>query len=116
MRDEPENCIRNPSNRDSEGFEQSPAWQPEEIQLDDDKTLTFRSYLIPPNDFLKKRCPKNLGKAVKKTTLATNEAAENFLDSVFSIPLSPKYTFSPAFGLATGSSNGLHLRRKFLAA
>ena len=41
--DEPDldwfNRPRNPSNPDPEGFDQRPAWKPEEIQLDDERIL-----------------------------------------------------------------------------
>jgi len=43
--DEPDldwfNRPRNSSNPDPEGFDQSPTWQPEEIQLDDGRTLVL---------------------------------------------------------------------------
>jgi hypothetical protein len=34
---------RNPSNPDPDGFDQSPAWKPEEIHLDDGSTLVLES-------------------------------------------------------------------------
>ena len=43
--DEPDldwfNRPRNPSEYDPDGFDQSPAWQPEEIQLGDGRTLVL---------------------------------------------------------------------------
>ena len=43
--DEPDldwfNRPRNRSNPDPDGFDQSPTWQPEEIQLDDGRTLVL---------------------------------------------------------------------------
>ena len=45
--DEPDldwfNRPRNPSNPDPEGIDQSPTWQPEEIQLDDERILVLES-------------------------------------------------------------------------
>ena len=46
--DEPDldwfNRPRNPSNPDPEGFDQSPEWKPEEIQLDDGRTLVLEFF------------------------------------------------------------------------
>ncbi len=43
--DEPDldwfNHPRNPSNPDPDGFDQSPTWKPEEIQLDDGRMLVL---------------------------------------------------------------------------
>jgi hypothetical protein len=35
------NRPRNPSNPDSDGYDQSQTWKPEEIQLDDGRTLVL---------------------------------------------------------------------------
>jgi len=35
------NHPQDPSNPDSDGFDQSPGWKPEEIQLDDGRTLVL---------------------------------------------------------------------------
>jgi hypothetical protein len=35
------NRPRNPSNSDPDSFDQSPGWKPEEVQLDDGRTLVL---------------------------------------------------------------------------